>query len=90
MAKTKKMKRDVNAVKRSIADRAFLKKKKKDAKKAQEESENNNDSDYYFAFIAGYTSNGTAYGITWEEWEEMEDGSKPPGNEDIKSLPDIF
>ena len=28
--------------------------------------------DETFAFIAGYTSGGTPYGITWEEWEQFE------------------
>lgn len=27
------------------------------------------DSDERFAYIAGYTSGGAPYGITWEEWE---------------------
>jgi hypothetical protein len=30
------------------------------------------DYDDYFAFIAGYTSGGFPYGITWEEAEEIE------------------
>lgn len=30
------------------------------------------DSDENFAFIAGYTSGGFPYGITWEEMEEIE------------------
>jgi len=29
------------------------------------------DSDENFAYIAGYTSGGAPYGLTWEEWEEM-------------------
>lgn len=29
-------------------------------------------SDGNFAFIAGYTSSGFPYGITWEEWDNME------------------
>lgn len=29
------------------------------------------DSDDHFAFIAGYTSGGAAYGITWEEMGEL-------------------
>ena len=28
--------------------------------------------DEFHAFIAGYTSGGFSYGITWEEWERME------------------
>src|ERR1039457_5550559 len=30
------------------------------------------DSDENFAFIAGYTPGGTPFGITWEEWEKLE------------------
>lgn len=30
------------------------------------------ESDETFAFIAGYTSGGAPYGITWEEMEEIE------------------
>ena len=29
------------------------------------------DSDETFAVIAGYTSGGMPYGITWEEWENQ-------------------
>lgn len=45
-------------------------------KKKQKEHELNTlagvDSDEYFAFIAGYTSGGFAYGLTHEEMEEIE------------------
>ena len=30
------------------------------------------ESDDTFAFIAGYTSGGAPYGVTWEEMEEIE------------------
>ena len=30
------------------------------------------ESDETFAFIAGYTSGGAPYGVTWEEMEEIE------------------
>ena len=30
------------------------------------------EQDYHFAMIIGYTSGGAPYGITWEEWEELE------------------
>lgn len=29
------------------------------------------ESDEYFGFIAGYTSNGVPYGLTHEEWNEI-------------------
>lgn len=31
------------------------------------------DSDDFFAYIAGYTSGGAAYGVTWEEMEEFDE-----------------
>lgn len=37
-----------------------------------EAAEDDCDSDYYFAYIAGYTSGGAAYGITREEWRQLE------------------
>jgi hypothetical protein len=36
-------------------------------------SEISPDRDENFAYIAGYTSNGFAYGVTWEEWEQLDD-----------------
>lgn len=30
------------------------------------------ESDENFAYIAGYTSGGFPFGVTWEEWEEIE------------------
>ena len=30
------------------------------------------DSDENFAYIAGYTSGGAPFGVTWEEWEEID------------------
>ncbi len=32
--------------------------------------------DASFAFIAGHTSGGAPYGVTWEEWEEFLAGDK--------------
>jgi hypothetical protein len=46
-------------------------KKKKDALKAEEEKWSAIESDDWYAYIAGYTEGGAAYGITWEQWEEM-------------------
>lgn len=44
--------------------------KRKKKQKAYEE--NLFELDDTFAFIAGYTSGGAPYGITWEEMEEIE------------------
>jgi hypothetical protein len=30
------------------------------------------DSDENFAYIAGYTPGGVPFGVTWEEWEEID------------------
>ena len=30
------------------------------------------DSDEYFAYITGYTPGGAPFGITWEEWRQIE------------------
>jgi hypothetical protein len=32
------------------------------------------DSDENFSFIAGYTSGGAPYGLTWEEYNPAQDG----------------
>jgi len=39
------------------------------------------DCDEHFAYIAGYTSNGFPYGITWEEWREIEAREKAQAGE---------
>ena len=46
------------------------------------------DSDEYFYYIAGYTSGGVPYGITWEEYETMEK-EEPKETENLyeKELP---
>jgi len=38
-------------------------------------------SDDYFAFIAGYTSNGFAYGITHEELSEIQNNNESDNTE---------
>jgi hypothetical protein len=44
----------------------------KEQKKAEKLALENPDQDENFAFIAGYTSGGAPYGITWDEWEQIE------------------
>ena len=39
------------------------------------------ESNEYFSYIAGYTSGGAAYGLTWEEFN--------PDNEGVKPRPEI-
>lgn len=37
------------------------------------------DQDEHFAFIAGYTSGGVPYGVTWEEWAAIEEADEIDG-----------
>ena len=46
------------------------------SKKPSDLEHNLFESDDTFAFIAGYTSCGFAYGITWEEMEAIEQSDK--------------
>jgi hypothetical protein len=43
----------------------------KGQKKAEKLALENPDQDENFAFIAGYTSDGVPYGITWDEWDQI-------------------
>ena len=78
-----------------------MKRSKYRQKEAQQKtfSEDVPESDETFAFIAGYTSGGAPYGITWEEWAEEIGGdaspAKPPSERGCpfaadESLDDIF
>ncbi|MGH9883767.1 MAG: hypothetical protein ACRD6N_20275 [Pyrinomonadaceae bacterium] len=43
------------------------------------------DQDENFAYIAGHTAAGFAYGVTWEEWEQLDHGNSiDPGSEITK------
>ena len=42
------------------------------------------ESNEYLSFIAGYTSGGAAYGLTWEEYNPN-DQEKYPNPENIKA-----
>lgn len=48
----------------------------------QETYEEPFEQDEHFAYIAGYTSAGFAYGITWEEWEGLNQGDLPTPERD--------
>lgn len=59
------------------ADKPKLKIKKKKKRKKKNVVESYVDQDDTFFFIAGYTSGGAPYGVTWEEmglepWQELE------------------
>ena len=47
-------------------------KKKRKAHRTQNQGDGLPDSDGTFAYIAGYTEGGFPFGVTWEEWREME------------------
>ena len=67
-------------------------KNKAKRKKKQEDFEDRLfESDDIFAFIAGYTSGGSPYGVTWEEMEEIErrENEELQRRETIQSVDDI-
>ena len=45
------------------------------------------DQDETFAYIAGYTEGGFAYGMTWEEWEQLEQESSTSSELEIERKP---
>ncbi|MBW1608699.1 MAG: hypothetical protein JRG87_15185 [Deltaproteobacteria bacterium] len=67
----------VEKLKLSVKNRIIEKQRLKDGKKQELENEISWDSDETFAYIAGYTSAGFPYGVTWEEL-----GEEPPNFED--------
>lgn len=68
--------KDVKAFKQSAATIKQAKLERRERLKYEKEHVlallENSDSDEDFAFIAGYTSWGFPYGVTWEEQEELE------------------
>lgn len=46
------------------------------------------DSNDHFAYIAGYTSGGAAYGVTWDEWEELDGQADDQGERQREWGPD--
>jgi hypothetical protein len=48
--------------------------RRKKAQRAQRSMQYDLDQGDQFAYIAGYTAGGFAYGVTWEEWKELERG----------------
>ena len=55
--------------------------RRKEDRKRELEMDLCEENDETFAFIAGYTSGGAPYGITWEEWGNIE-----KGEEDLESF----
>lgn len=50
------------------ANEAGRRRKAQRREKAKLDPEFHLDQDEHFAYIAGYTESGFAYGVTWEEW----------------------
>ncbi len=61
------------SVLRSAANQLAAKRRKKLEKQAKLEEDTGIESDDYFAFIVGYTNGGAPFGLTWEEWEFLEE-----------------
>lgn len=58
----------------SVTAQSAAKRRKKAERQAEGEHLLGIESDDRFAFIVGYTSSGAAYGLTWAEWEMLEEG----------------
>lgn len=67
-----------DGVKRSKEDKRIRTDKRKKEKEKEKEylGEFGVDFDDHYAYIAGYTSGGAAFGITWEEMEEIKKREK--------------
>lgn len=63
-------------VKKAEEDKRILAEKRKQEKEKKYLGEFGVDYDDYFAYIAGFTSGGAPYGITWEEMEEIKKREK--------------
>jgi len=81
---------DANYVKhvKAAAQHQNQRAKKPKAPKGADPFDVNLDSDEHFAYIAGYTSGGAAYGVTWEEWEELEGQADDSGERQREWSPD--
>lgn len=64
--------RDKQKITQAIANKQVQKLKKKRKREQENLEEERVLGDETFYFIAGYTSNGVPYGITYEEMEEVE------------------
>jgi hypothetical protein len=61
--------------------KADEKRKAEEKRKKAEEKHFNSDQNEDFYYIAGYTSGGAPYGITWEEYERDMKGKEEKDNE---------
>ncbi|MBS4539203.1 hypothetical protein GOQ27_12075 [Clostridium sp. D2Q-11] len=60
-------------LKRTVEARQKAREAKKKKREEEEEMLNYIDSDETFSFIAGYTSGGAPYGVTWEQYDSERD-----------------
>ena len=74
---------------RTVQEQAKAKKRRQLKKAAEIESVLQIEQDEHFAFIVGYTPGGAPYGITWEEWEAMEDEDDEPKDRPIPRCPSL-
>jgi hypothetical protein len=63
-------------IKLTVKNRMEAKRRKRACRKEEEKQMLGLDQNEHLGFIAGYTSGGTAYGVTWEEMEKMEKGEE--------------
>jgi hypothetical protein len=57
---------------RTVHEQAEARKRRRLDKAAEAEDALRIDQDEHFAYIIGYTPGGAPYGITWQEWEELD------------------
>ena len=73
--------------------KAAEKRKAQETRKKAEDEYFNPDQDENFYYIAGYTSGGAPFGVTWEEYErdikEQEDGEDENGEDNSNLDPDL-
>jgi hypothetical protein len=58
----------IEAIREKNERRAACRKQQREAALQKQQREWDVDSDDTFAYIAGYTSAGAPYGVTWDEW----------------------
>ena len=66
---------------RSVEDAAEARRKRKAEHKELDTPDAILECDENFSSIAGYTSGGMPYGVTWEQWDPSEDSSPNLQNE---------
>ena len=70
---------------RSVEDAAEARRKRKAKRKEFDTPDDIFESDENFSLIAGYTSGGLPYGLTWDQWDPNEDCSLNTQNESTET-----